>query len=75
LDNRYVSRAQYEQFAAAIAARAKEGGKNSGGGDYYTTAVSRYGRPLLFALDNSIREGKTPYTEAYRLTGANHANF
>jgi Zn-dependent peptidase ImmA (M78 family) len=75
LDNRYISRAQYEQFAAAITGRAKKGGKNSGRADYYKTAVSRYGRYLLFALDNSIREGKTPYTEARRLTGVNHANF
>ena len=75
LDNNYISRPQYEKVAAIVIAGARNSKKKSGGGDYYTTAISRFGSRLILALDNSIKEGKTPYTEAFKLTGTNHATF
>ena len=75
LDNNYINRPQYEKIAADVIAGAKNSNKKSGGGDYYTTAISRFGSRLILAMDNSIKEGKTPYTEAFRLTGTNHVTF
>jgi Zn-dependent peptidase ImmA (M78 family) len=76
LDNNYINQSQYKEFAAKIIAKTRAGKKNlSGRGDYYKTAISRYGEPLVLALDNSIKEGKTLYTEAFRLTGTNRGTF
>jgi hypothetical protein len=44
-------------------------------GNYYTTAISRYGEYFILALDNSIREGKTTYTEAVGLTNTTRKTF
>ncbi|HWT74133.1 MAG TPA: ImmA/IrrE family metallo-endopeptidase [Mobilitalea sp.] len=49
--------------------------KSSGGGDYYITAASRYDHRFLIALDNSVRECKTQFTDAYRLTKTNRKTF
>ncbi|MDR1149063.1 MAG: ImmA/IrrE family metallo-endopeptidase [Spirochaetaceae bacterium] len=76
LDNNYINQSQYKEFAAKIIEKTRAGNKNSSGsGDYYKTAISRYGEPLVLALDNSIKEGKTLYTEAFRLTGTNRGTF
>jgi Zn-dependent peptidase ImmA (M78 family) len=76
LDNNYINQSQYKEFAAGIIAKTQTGNKNSsGGGNYYKTAISRYGEPLVSALNNSIKEGKTLYTEAFRLTGTNRITF
>jgi Zn-dependent peptidase ImmA (M78 family) len=75
LDNNYINKPQYETFVSDIITKTRNSNKNRGGGDYYNTAISRYGRRLILALDNSVKEGKTPYTEAFRLTGTNRATF
>ena len=42
--------------------------QNDGGGNYYNTLKSRISNRFLLALDNAVWEGKTTYTDAYRLT-------
>jgi Zn-dependent peptidase ImmA (M78 family) len=75
LDNKYIIPSQYENIASAAIATAKKRNKNKSGGDYYNTAISRYGRPFILALENSIREGKTAYTEAFGLTNTTRKTF
>lgn len=41
--------------------------RKGGGGDFYRTSISRLDPRFLCALDSSIKEGKTQYTDAYRL--------
>lgn len=45
------------------------------GGDYYNTKLSRFDKRLLDHLTASVAEGRTSYTEAYRLTGTNRQTF
>jgi Zn-dependent peptidase ImmA (M78 family) len=75
LDNNYINRPQYEKFVSGIITKTGNSNKNHDGGNYYNTAISRYGSRLFLSLDNSLKEGKTSYTEAFRLTGTNHATF
>lgn len=45
------------------------------GGNYYNTKQSRLGPRFLARLAASISEGRTTYTQAYRLTGSNRTTF
>ncbi|MDO5575182.1 MAG: ImmA/IrrE family metallo-endopeptidase [bacterium] len=47
----------------------------SSGGDYYKTLGSRLDHRLVVALANSAKEGRTQYTEVYRLTNTNRKTF
>jgi Zn-dependent peptidase ImmA (M78 family) len=75
LDNKYISQTQYKQIASDAIADAKKREKKNGDGNYYNTAISRYGRYFILALNNSIREGKTTYTEAFGLTNTTRKTF
>jgi Zn-dependent peptidase ImmA (M78 family) len=75
LDNKYIDQSRYEKIASTVIADAKKREKKNGGGDYYNTAISRYGRYFILALDSSIREGKTTYTEAFGLTNTTRKTF
>ncbi|MDR2747155.1 MAG: hypothetical protein LBB77_06865, partial [Treponema sp.] len=57
LDNNYINRTQYEKIASDLTTDAKKRKKGNGRGNYYNTAISRYGKYFILALDNSIREG------------------
>lgn len=46
-----------------------------GGGDYYNTKGSRIDKNFLTMLVNSISQGKTQYSEAFRLTHTNRHTF
>ena len=52
----------------------KEIGKNSGG-DFYRTLGSKLDHRLVNALASSAKEGRTQYTEVYRLTNTNRKTF
>jgi Zn-dependent peptidase ImmA (M78 family) len=73
LDNTLISQNKYKTIEAKIIKYFKINKKN--GGDYYMTNKARLGAPLILALDNSIREGKTRFTEAYRLTNLKRDTF
>ncbi len=49
--------------------------KQSGGGNYYNTIISRLDGCFIRALCESINIGRTTYTEAYRLTNTNCKTF
>ena len=53
--------------------RLKERGE--GGGDYYRTAASRIDQRFFRSLVGSVNEGKTLYSEAFRLTNTNRSTF
>ncbi|GHT73862.1 DNA-binding protein [Spirochaetia bacterium] len=73
LDHDFISQKQYD----AIAEEAKKNFKpnRASGGDYYRTNISRLGRPFVLALESSVREGKTTYTDAFRLTNTTRMTF
>jgi len=48
---------------------------DSGGGDYYRTQATRVDHRFLFALESSIKEGRTLYSDAFRLTNTNRNTF
>ncbi|MDR0657292.1 MAG: ImmA/IrrE family metallo-endopeptidase [Treponema sp.] len=75
LDNNYINQTKYEKIVSDLITDAKKRKKGKGQGNYYTTAISRYGKHFILALDNSIREGKTTYTEAFGLTNTTRKTF
>jgi len=77
LDNNYINAVQYQEIVTIAINNYNKQRKmrKSGGGDFYRTAISRFDTRFLLALDNSIKERKTQYTDAYRLTGLNRTSF
>ncbi len=80
MDNKLISRNQYNNIADAaiknyndIKAKSKETGES--GGNYYATTLTRIDKRFLKMLINSVNEGKTQYSEAYRLTNTNRRTF
>ncbi|GHT78426.1 hypothetical protein FACS1894130_04980 [Spirochaetia bacterium] len=73
LDHDFIKQKQYD----AIADEAKKNFKpnRASGGNYYRTNISRLGRPFVLALESSVREGKTTYTDAFRLTDTTRMTF
>lgn len=53
--------------------RMKERGES--GGDYYRTAASRIDQRFFRLLISSVYEGKTLYSDAFRLTNTNRSTF
>lgn len=45
------------------------------GGDYYRNAAYKTDNRFLMMLANSVAEGKTPYTDAFRLTNTSRKSF
>jgi len=71
---RFINESEY----AVAAAEAKQGFSqktDSGGGDYYRTQATRIDHRFLCALESSVIEGKTLYTDAFRLTNTNRGTF
>ena len=77
LDARYISKDQYQNIVDEAIQQFKSSRKKNsgGGGDYYATAATRIDNRFIVALDNSVREGKTQFTDAYRLTNTNRMTF
>jgi Zn-dependent peptidase ImmA (M78 family) len=76
LDNNYINNHEYQDIISDLMGLYKRNkAKQGAGGNYYDTAKSRFGGPFILALDNSIKEGKTTYTEAFALTGTNRVTF
>lgn len=49
--------------------------EKAGGGNYYNAMLNRLDNRFLLMLDNSTKQGKTSYTEAYHLTNTNKTSF
>ena len=80
LECKYITNNQYwdiveqnkREYEEWIVEKAKN---KSSGGSYYNTARSRLDKRFMAAIYNSVREGKTQYTEAYRLTNTSRTSF
>ena len=74
LDLKYISESEY----ALTAHEAKQRfalKTDNGGGDYYKTQATRIDHRFLFALEASVREGRTLHSDAFRLTNTNRGTF
>lgn len=56
-------------------ARKKKKENGDGGGNYYLTAASRIDNRFFNMLVSSVAEGKTLYSDAFRLTNTNRSTF
>lgn len=80
LDNGLIDTKLYRETAALAIKRysdKKRRDKENGvtGCDYYRTAAARIDRRFFQMLTDSLAEGKTQYTDAFRLTNTNRATF
>lgn len=76
LSNSYISKDDYQELVKdAIEQFNKFQKKTSKGGNYYATAATRIDHRFIAALDYSIQEGKTQFTDAYRLTNTSRKTF
>ena len=76
LDRGFIDKNIYYAIAETAINKYKEQKNNQGsGGNYYNTLKTRVDNRLVHALSNSIYEGKTAFTEAYRLTHTNRKTF
>ena len=76
LDLGRIDQATYTKIAQAAIKQYKEQRRRKGsGGNYYDTLKTRVDKRLVLALNNSIHEGNTSFTEAYRLTNTNRNTF
>lgn len=74
LELHLITRAQYHECEEVFKPNFKNI-KKSGGGNYFRTQASHIDHRLLRALQNSILEGKTSYTEAFHLIRMNRVPF
>jgi len=75
LDNQYINKAQYQTIVDEAIEQFRASRKKASGGNYYATAASRIDNRFLMALDSSVREGKTQYSDAFHITNTNRTTF
>lgn len=80
LDNKKITKKVYVEIIAKLTEQYKkwkvqqDANKNPGG-DFYRTLGSKLDHRFVYALASSAREGRTQYTEVYRLTNTNRKTF
>jgi Zn-dependent peptidase ImmA (M78 family) len=75
-DTGYINVGVYNEIADEAMDRYNQYVKNrGGGGDFYRTAATRLDKRFLLAVAGSVGEGKTQYTDAYKLTNLNRTTF
>ena len=75
LDHNYINKDQYQAIVNEAIEQFNATRSRNEGGNYYATLSIRIDNRFIIALDNSVREGKTQYTEAYRLTDTSKGTF
>jgi len=75
LDQKYITKDEYNEITAVAIAKSCEVKTSSSGGNYYATMATRLDHRFLFALASSIMDGTTLHTDAYRLTKTNRTTF
>jgi Zn-dependent peptidase ImmA (M78 family) len=78
LDHKYIDYAQYRTIAKMAVNQYNENkkkNKDTKGGNFYYTTLSRIDHRFLNALEASVEEGETLYSDAYRLTHTNRNSF
>lgn len=78
LDHEFISKQLYSKIAH-IAVQMyndrRKKAKETSGGDYYKTAISRIDQRFFKMLVGSVAEGRTLHSEAFRLTNTNRSTF
>lgn len=76
-DNDLIDYQLYEKMAQLAVSQYNESRKKKkeSGGDYYRTAASRIDQRFFSMLLSSVAEGKTLYSDAFRLTNTNRSTF
>ncbi|MBQ7432097.1 MAG: ImmA/IrrE family metallo-endopeptidase [Lachnospiraceae bacterium] len=77
-DHHKITKSEYDSIVSFLIKQNREWRekkKETKGGDFYRTVGSRLDRRFVLALANSAKEGKTSYTEVYRLTNTNRKTF
>ena len=72
LDEGYIDKRTYNIVADNFAEYVK---RNNGGGNYYRTLMHKLDNRFLSCLNESVNEGKTSYTYAYRLTNTSKSTY
>ena len=80
LDNNFIDKMKYEDIAEEAVRyynqlKAEKKASNTGGGSFYNNLLSRVDKHFILALNSSMYEGKTLFTDAYRITGTNRETF
>ncbi len=78
LDHCFITKQLYakvSQLAVQLYNEHKKKAKESSGGDFYKTAVSRIDQRFFRMLVGSVAEGRTLHSEAFRLTNTNRSTF
>lgn len=78
LDHRFITKQLYakvSQLAVQLYNEYKKKAKESSGGDFYKTTVSRIDQRFFRMLVGSVDEGRTLHSEAFRLTNTNRSTF
>jgi Zn-dependent peptidase ImmA (M78 family) len=76
LDKKFISPDDYNKFVDNAIQNFLKFKQNRGsGGNYYNTKKSRIDSRFLLSLDSSVREGRTLFTDAYRMTNTSIDTF
>lgn len=77
LDNAYIDISTYEKVAHDAIEKYKQlqSTKKGGGGNFYNNIAFKNDRRLILALNSSIYEGTTQFTDAYRITNTTRKTF
>lgn len=76
LDNKMIGKTVYDKvIACGIEYYIQSKQEKSSGGDYYRVARSKLDGAFVRALCESVNNGRTSYTEAYRLTNTTSKTF
>lgn len=79
LDNGFIDYSLYEKMAQLAVKlyndRCKKQKEGDDGGNFYRTLASRIDQRFFEMLLNSVAEGKTLYSDAFRLTNTNRTSF
>ena len=74
-DQKFIDFQSYQAFARKAVQQYLEKKQTGSGGDYYNTAASRVDRRFFDLLLGSVSEGRTLYSDAFRLTNTNRSTF
>lgn len=78
LDHGFISKQLYakiSQLAVRLYNEYRKKAKENSGGNFYTTSASRIDQRFFRMLVGSVAEGKTLYSDAFRLTHTNRSTF
>ena len=77
LDNKFINIHEYEKVARDAIEQYNEFKSNQkrDGGNFYNNIAVKNDRRLILALNSSIYEGTTQFTDAYRITNTNRKTF